>query len=134
MGDALIAALGVCIEDFFCAAEGMSILNNVLSLISDIERRCMLHVAALRRHPKIFTPCCGIALCWKCKIAGHHPGMTCEEIQQAELQVEAQFCPNCGVATQKTEGCQQIACLCGAIWQWDGDDLGIGALEDIEDL
>ena len=30
----------------------------------------------------------------------------------------ARFCPACGVATEKTSGCDHIACPCGAHWCW----------------
>jgi hypothetical protein len=44
--------------------------------------------------------------------------MTCEEVQRNQLEVECQFCPSCGVPTQKTEGCDHIICLCGHNWDW----------------
>jgi hypothetical protein len=103
-------------------------LKTVLQLISDVERRCTLHLTALRRDPKIVTPCCGEMYCFKCKIASHHDGMTCEEVQQMELEVECQFCPWCGIATQKTEGCEHIICICGRDWEWQGGDLGLEAV------
>merc|ERR1712224_362415 len=105
-------------------------LRGVLSLIPDVERRCALHLACLRRYPLIWTPCCGAEICWRCQISGHHPGMTCEEFQRNELAVDCQFCPACGVATQKTEGCSHIICLCGENWDWQNSDADAAALQD----
>lgn len=100
-------------------------LYDILSLIPDVERRTVLHLAALRRHPFILTPCCEAEICWKCKIAGHHDGMTCEEVQRADLDssssVQIQFCPGCNVATERTEGCDHMICLCGYEWTWEND-------------
>lgn len=93
-------------------------LNHVLELIEDIERRCILHLACLRWNPKIYTPCCDAELCWKCKIAGHHAGVSCEEMQRQELEIPFQCCPGCDVPTQRTEGCNHMVCLCGTEWTW----------------
>jgi len=93
-------------------------LDTVLELIEDVERRCILHLTCLRRNPKIYTPCCSAELCWKCKIEGHHEGVSCEEIQRQELEIPFQCCPGCDVPTQKTEGCDHMVCLCGTEWTW----------------
>lgn len=112
--DALLTVLG-CHSILDLQAR---LFRQALGLIPDIERRCALHLACIRRHPLIWTPCCGVAVCLRCQIAGHHEGMTCEEVQRQELEVECQFCPSCGVPTQKTEGCDHIICLCGENWEW----------------
>merc|ERR1711977_207593 len=98
------------------------VLRKALQLVPDIERRCALHLACVRRHPLIWTPCCGAAVCLRCQVAGHHEGMTCEEVQRNQLEIECQFCPSCGVPTQKTEGCDHIICLCGADWEWQNPE------------
>lgn len=117
--DALLAVLG-CNSMLDLSAKQ---LRQVLSFIPDVERRCALHLACLRKHPLIWTPCCGAEICFRCQLAGHHDGMTCEEIQRNELEVKCQFCPSCGVPTQKTEGCDHIICLCGADWEWQHDEV-----------
>mmetsp|Transcript_4283 Transcript_4283/g.10123 ORF Transcript_4283/g.10123 Transcript_4283/m.10123 type:complete len:422 (-) Transcript_4283:48-1313(-) len=99
-------------------------LESVLRLIPDVERRCVLHLTALRENPKIRTPCCNSNFCWKCKVASHHEGQTCEEVQAQELQAAFHRCPSCGVPTQRTEGCNHMVCLCGADWHWPSDDEG----------
>jgi len=121
--DALLSMMQMGISDL--VVKKPNLLNSILQLIPDVERRCTLHLECLRRCPKIVTPCCQHNFCWKCKISGHHEGLTCEEVQRAELEVECQFCPGCGVATQKTEGCDHIVCLCGTEWTWAGEDLGL---------
>mmetsp|Transcript_44705 Transcript_44705/g.103348 ORF Transcript_44705/g.103348 Transcript_44705/m.103348 type:complete len:419 (-) Transcript_44705:179-1435(-) len=122
--DALLAALQEEARTFVNPDNGGS-LGMVLQLIKDLERRCTLHLAALRKHPKIYTPCCNEPVCFKCKISGHHTGLDCAEVQRRAIEVECQFCPECGVATQKTEGCSEMICLCGATWQWEGEDMGL---------
>lgn len=129
--DALLSSLKMEISDL--VVTDSKILKGILELIPDVERRCTLHLACLRRCPKIATTCCESEFCWKCKISGHHEGVTCEEVQLAELEVECQFCPGCNVATQKTEGCDHIVCLCGQEWEWNGEDLGLGQYARGED-
>jgi len=113
--DALLAVLGCASISDLQAGQ----FRGALSLIPDVERRCALHLACVRRHPQIWTPCCGAAVCLRCQVAGHHEGMTCEEVQRDQLEVACQFCPSCGVPTQKSEGCNHIICLCGAHWEWE---------------
>jgi len=92
-------------------------LSKVLRLISDVERRSALHLAQLRRFPKIRTPCCGVEYCFKCQVSTWHPERTCEQVLQHAIEV--QFCPTCGVPTQRTEGCSHMVCPCGTHWTWD---------------
>jgi len=97
-------------------------LSNVFSLIVDVEKRCAVQLAWVRRCPKMRTPCCQHPYCFKCKISNFHKGQTCEERQAEEYSIEAQFCPECGVPTIRSEGCSHIVCVCGANWQWSGDE------------
>merc|ERR1712014_313592 len=94
----------------------------ILRIIPDIERRVALQLAFLRRWPFLNHTGCGRAcqMCFKCKTSGHHSD-TCEQQQRRELKVDLQFCPACGVATQKTEGCNQMVCVCGKYWEWRGN-------------
>jgi hypothetical protein len=93
-------------------------VDQLLPSIVDCERRACLHLAFLRRNPFIQTPCCDVAFCFKCKVGSHHEGQTCEERQLEELDIHVQFCPECEVPTVRTEGCDHIACVCGADWTW----------------
>jgi len=88
------------------------------TLIVDMERRCALQLAWLRKFPKIELPCCRVEVCFKCKVTGHHPEVTCAERQASELSIEAQYCVECGVPTVRSEGCNHIVCVCGAHWTW----------------
>jgi len=120
-----VAVLDALLEVLEKKTYNFEYLEEFLSLVQDVERRCVLQLAVLREQPKLYTRCCQAAVCWKCKISGHHTGITCEEVQRSELEVEVQFCGECGVATQKTEGCNSMMCLCGAQWEWVGEDLGL---------
>jgi hypothetical protein len=105
----------------------------MLSLIADIGRRAVLQLAALRRWPKTETVCCKSKHCFKCKVSGHHDGVSCEEVQRHQIEGinedgesgSIQFCPACGVATLKTEGCNEMICLCGQDWTWDGKEVWV---------
>lgn len=80
-----------------------------------------MQLAILRRFPKIRTRCCSQKMCFKCKVKGWHTTLTCEERQRRFLSIDAagiQPCPTCGVPTQKTEGCNEVSCVCGHTWSW----------------
>jgi len=100
-------------------------LNALIKLVVDPARRTVLQLAILRRWPKTRTECCKVAHCFKCKIGNHHDGMTCEEVQRQQMQDDdgVQFCPGCGVATVKTDGCNHMICLCGEDWTWEGEEV-----------
>jgi hypothetical protein len=98
--------------------ESRRFVEKILSLLTDLERRCVLQLEFLRQFPKISTPCCAREHCFTCKVDGHHENRTCEEVQRASYGVQCQFCPGCGVATVKTDGCSQLTCPCGRIWEW----------------
>lgn len=97
-------------------------MAKILELVTDLERRAALQLAYLRWWPKIYTPCCDAPMCFKCKVEGHHEGLTCEERQRQEATIDCQFCPGCGVPTQRTEGCTHMICLCGEHWTWQNNE------------
>ena len=104
-------------------------------LVEDDGLRAVLQLSAFKRFPKIETLCCSQPHCFKCKVATHHVGTSCEEVQEQQQQQLAesladglQFCPGCGVATLKTEGCNHMICLCGENWTWEGNE--VWAAED----
>jgi len=97
-------------------------LSRVFRLLGDVERRAALHLAQVRRNPKILTPCCGMEFCFRCQTSGWHSGTACEEILASQAAIELQFCPACGVPTQRTEGCSSMVCLCGEHWTWSGEE------------
>lgn len=96
--------------------------------IEDPERRTAMQLAWLRRYPKVKTPCCKARVCFKCKVRGWHRGLTCEERMRRETQHDAQMCPSCGVPTTRSDGCNQIRCVCGADWTWKSN--GVDVLDD----
>ena len=102
--------------------EAVKYMTKILSLIVDVERRFAAQLEMLRKFPKIKLLCCDTKHCFLCKVGGHHKGQSCAEVQQAEMGKECQYCPGCGVATLRTEGCKEVLCVCGAVWKWDNDD------------
>lgn len=127
--DALLAALGA-----EAGASGRpppaleQQLASIVGLVEDEGRRAVLQLGALRRWPKTKTACCDAEHCFKCKVGTHHEGVSCEEVQRRQFQDEdqgIQFCPGCGVATLKTEGCNHMICLCGESWTWDGAEVWV---------
>lgn len=95
-------------------------LDMAASMVQDEERRVCIQLAAFRRFPKLRTPCCNAKMCFKCKVAGWHPRISCEARQQkfVESGSGVQCCPSCGIPTQRTEGCLQMDCVCGKSWTW----------------
>lgn len=96
--------------------------EKALHLIPDVERRCALQLEALRRYPKIYTPCCGVRYCWNCKAGTHHEGISCEDFLNGELAVPCQRCPSCNAPTEKVEcpgTCATVRCACGHRWRPD---------------
>lgn len=102
--------------------ELMKFLDSMISLILDVERRFAAQLEIYRKYPKIRVTCCNAKHCFLCKIQGHHKTKTCSEVQNSERGLNCQYCPGCGVATLRTEGCTEILCVCGAVWKWKLDE------------
>jgi hypothetical protein len=98
--------------------ELLKYFDQILSLILDSERRFAAQLEIYRKFPKIRVPCCETKHCFLCKVQGHHKTKTCSEIQNNERGLNCQYCPGCGVATLRTEGCMEILCVCGSVWKW----------------
>mmetsp|Transcript_20716 Transcript_20716/g.38466 ORF Transcript_20716/g.38466 Transcript_20716/m.38466 type:complete len:526 (+) Transcript_20716:83-1660(+) len=94
----------------------------VAPLMRDVERRARFLLTVYKKFPKFYVQCCHYEHCFACKIDNWHEGITCEQHQRDELDIEAQFCPECGVPTIRTDGCSDMLCACGGVWQWEGDD------------
>jgi len=105
------------------------VIPSLARLIVDTERRAALTLAFLRKFPMMKTPCCSTDMCFKCKTDGHHgpsehcfaKPRTCVQMAKEEAEIDAQFCPACGVATVRSEGCNHIICVCGHHWTWEGE-------------
>ena len=110
------------IKSGICMGDVLKYVKAAFSLLLDVERRFCAHLELLRQYPKMFTACCNFEHCFLCKIAGHHEGQTCEEVQSAEMGAECQYCPGCNVPTFRSEGCSEILCVCGKLWEWEGGD------------
>jgi len=109
-------------------------VDGLLGLVDDCARRAVLQLAFLRRWPKMWSRCCNAAHCFKCKVGSHHEGVTCDEVQRRQMQDSTpQFCPGCGVATVKTEGCNSMICICGEEWTWEGEELWVDDWLDQDD-
>ena len=94
----------------------------VLPLMLDLECRTRFQLALYRMYPKFFVLCCEYAHCFACKVDEWHEGTSCEDKQKHELQIDAQFCPDCSIPTIRTNGCSDMLCVCGSVWEWYGDD------------
>lgn len=94
-----------------------------LQCVPDFERRVTLQLALLRKFPKIQLPCCSHKFCFVCQVASWHDESTCAERRAKEMQsADVQHCPECGVATLRTEGCASVLCgNCGRNWIWQTD-------------
>lgn len=108
-------------------------VTKVMSLIIDMERRFAAQLEVLRKFPKIKLVCCDTKHCFLCKVGGHHKGQSCAEVQREEMGSECQFCPGCGVATLRTEGCKEVLCVCGTVWKWVDEDEASSTEGDWED-
>ena len=117
-----IAAVKKSAENGVLRKGALAFFHKLLSLILDMERRFAVQLEMLRKYPKIRTPCCSSKHCFLCKVEGHHVEETCAEVQQKLMGTECQYCPGCGVATLRSEGCNEIFCVCGTTWTWEGAD------------
>jgi hypothetical protein len=54
-------------------------ISQLISLVVDVERRATLTLVFLSEYPLIELPCCGVPVCFQCKVKGHHKGETCEK-------------------------------------------------------
>lgn len=88
------------------------------ALIVDLERRASLQLAYRRRFPMIRSPCCGSEICFACKSHEWHDRGACQQLRRGQAGQRAQFCPECGVPTERNGGCPHIACVCGVHWTW----------------
>ena len=99
---------------------GEALLNRVLQLIEDQERRAFLFLYHLYKHPKTFTVCCRHPVCFSCKFSGHHLGVPCETYSEGMIDEFQSMntivnCPSCNIQLVKGDGCDSLRCVCGTI-------------------
>ena len=121
------------LNEGICSGEANKYMKVAFSLLLDVERRFTAHLEFLRQYPKIFTRCCNYGHCFLCKIEGHHKGKTCVQIQSEEKGIECQYCPGCNVPTLRSEGCSEILCVCGKVWEWEGSECDEDYSDDDDD-
>ncbi|OQR83957.1 hypothetical protein THRCLA_10897, partial [Thraustotheca clavata] len=94
------------------------ILDTILPLIHDTERRAMLFLRWRRDEPFIKTPCCNADVCFSCHTAGHHTGQPCSSLESNE---DIAQCPECKLHFVKSDGCDSMTCFCGQYFSWQNE-------------
>jgi hypothetical protein len=97
--------------------ESRKIMDAVLSLIDNPERRANLQLRYIRSFPKVVTPCCKREQCFRCKTKEFHSGKTCEE-NVSQLDNSILLCMQCNVHLVKGDGCDNMWCICGRNFSW----------------
>ncbi|OQS01102.1 hypothetical protein ACHHYP_01844 [Achlya hypogyna] len=92
------------------------VLPLLLERIFDPQRRARLFLYWRQRHPFTNTSCCHQPICFRCKTAGHHKGVSCTE--NAATSVDMAQCPNCYLFLVKGDGCDAMQCFCGNGFNW----------------
>jgi hypothetical protein len=114
-----------CKTTFICLLTGNDVeswqmIQNILKLLKNPERRNLLHLRYLRERPKFFTPCCSRVHCWSCRTKDYHDGKSCEENSDA-IDGSVVSCPTCGVSLTKADGCNTVSCYCGTQFSWSSE-------------
>ncbi|KDO23117.1 hypothetical protein SPRG_11961 [Saprolegnia parasitica CBS 223.65] len=92
------------------------LLPALLARIFDPQRRACLFLAWRQKDPFSVTSCCHHPVCFLCKTAGHHKGVSCRE--NAATIVDMAQCPHCFLYLVKGDGCDSILCFCGTSSNW----------------
>ncbi|EQC36615.1 hypothetical protein SDRG_06055 [Saprolegnia diclina VS20] len=95
-----------------------AILNAMLPLIHDVERRATLFLRWRRDAPFIQSPCCKADLCFACKVGGHHLGQPCAPVEAID---DIAQCPGCKLHLVKGDGCDSMNCFCGMYFSWSSE-------------
>ncbi|EQC35109.1 hypothetical protein SDRG_07343 [Saprolegnia diclina VS20] len=88
---------------------------HTLQLIHDPERRATFAMYELHKTRLVFTPCCGKAVCFGCKTAGHHEICDAGEASERNTVV---LCPECNIPIVRGDGCDSIKCVCDTYFSW----------------
>ncbi|KAF0692159.1 hypothetical protein As57867_016675, partial [Aphanomyces stellatus] len=92
------------------------LLQHMLPLIHDVERRATLFLRLMRAQPFIKSTCCGWDLCFNCKTSDHHHGVPCTT--RCAMTEDMGLCPSCNLTLVKGDGCDWITCYCGEGFDW----------------
>ena len=88
------------------------LMERILAMVINPERRANLHLRHLKYHPRIWTTCCISVQCFRCRTSTYHEGRSCEEVS-ITLGGDIICCGRCGVHLVKGDGCDGITCVCG---------------------
>ncbi|EQC36144.1 hypothetical protein SDRG_06260 [Saprolegnia diclina VS20] len=92
------------------------LLSALLARIFDPQRRACLFLAWRQKDPFTVTSCCHHPVCFLCKTAGHHKGISCRK--NAAKTVDMAQCPQCFLYLVKGDGCDSMLCFCGTSFNW----------------
>lgn len=59
----------------------------IISCIIDTEKRAAARFAQLRKHPFFKNSCCQQKMCFNCKVASYHRGISCASKLRAESAI-----------------------------------------------
>ncbi|KAF0696670.1 Aste57867_12588 [Aphanomyces stellatus] len=106
------------VQGTFGAPLDMVLLQHLVPLVHDTERRAALYMRLRRMNPFIRTNCCNAAMCFACHVSGHHEDTTCEARGDALAKDQIAECSNCGLQLVKGDGCDWVQCYCGTQFGW----------------
>lgn len=108
----LEAAAVLCEREFQTFVPLKHIMEPLLDLVPDMERRASLHLRYVVTYPTVNSLCCHRKHCFNCKVQGDHPGRKCADVLSG-LSNDIRYCPKCHSAIVKGDGCDSITCVCG---------------------
>lgn len=113
-------------------AENMMLAT--LETVEDPERRAMLMLKYLGRHPVVTTRCHGAPTCWSCAVVvnprnpreEHDGGPRCHAYQAKSLPKDVRVCPGdgCKALHMRGDGCSSFLCpVCQTCFSWSSAKL-----------
>ena len=89
----------------------------ILQVVEDPALRANLQLRHYRDYPTFRTSCCKTPSCFSCKSASH-VGSTCQANLGGNCDNDIIYCPKCGIALTKGDGCDAVVCVCRANLSW----------------
>lgn len=114
--------------DIFTAYNYISQYSNdnnidIIKLIASIEnpeRRINLFLKHMKIFPYVYSNCCKFLHCFRCKMAMmENEDHVCDTLENSNNMNDIAQCPNCSIVLVKSDGCDQIRCLCGTAFSWN---------------